>query len=106
MVLGYPGGGNFTATPARIRETIKLNGPDIYRDPTAGDPRRVHHQRQCGARQFGWAADRPERPVLGVVFGAAVDDPDTGFVLTANEVAGQLAKIGDTQPVPTGACVS
>jgi S1-C subfamily serine protease len=44
--------------------------------------------------------------VLGVVFGAAVDDADTGFVLTADEVAGQLAKIGDTQPVATGVCVS
>ena len=44
--------------------------------------------------------------VLGVVFGAAVDDNDTGFVLTAKEVAAQLAHIGDTAPVATDACVS
>jgi hypothetical protein len=44
--------------------------------------------------------------VLGVVFGAAVDDNDTGFVLTAKEVAAQLTHIGDTAPVATGACVS
>jgi hypothetical protein len=44
--------------------------------------------------------------VLGVVFGAAVDDPDTGFVLTAGEVASQMAKIGATQQVATGTCVS
>jgi hypothetical protein len=44
--------------------------------------------------------------VLGVVFGAAVDDPETGFVLTAGEVSGQLARIGDTQQVATGTCVS
>jgi hypothetical protein len=43
--------------------------------------------------------------VLGVVFGAAVDDADTGFVLTAKEVSRQMAKIGNTQRVPTGACV-
>jgi hypothetical protein len=43
--------------------------------------------------------------VLGVVFGAAVDDADTGFVLTANEIARQLAKIGNTERVPTGVCV-
>jgi hypothetical protein len=43
--------------------------------------------------------------VLGVVFGAAVDDADTGFVLTAKEVSRQMAKIGNTQTVPTGACV-
>ncbi|CMH94348.1 membrane-associated serine protease [Mycobacterium tuberculosis] len=41
-----------------------------------------------------------------MVFGAAIDDAETGFVLTAGEVAGQLAKIGATQPVGTGACVS
>src|SRR4051812_7724175 len=34
IVLGYPGGGDFTATPARIRETIQLNGPDIYHTTT------------------------------------------------------------------------
>jgi len=41
-----------------------------------------------------------------VVFGAAVDDPDTGFVLTADEVAGQLSRIGNSRQVGTGACVS
>jgi hypothetical protein len=40
--------------------------------------------------------------VLGVVFGAAVDDNDTGFVLTANEVSRQLAQVNNTEPVPTG----
>ena len=50
---------------------------------------------------------RPARGfVLGVVFGAAVDDPDTGFVLTATEVSRQMAKVDSTQPVPTGACIT
>jgi Trypsin-like peptidase domain len=31
LVLGYPNAGPFAATPARIREIIELNGPDIYR---------------------------------------------------------------------------
>jgi hypothetical protein len=44
--------------------------------------------------------------VLGVVFGAAVDDADTGFVLTSDEVGAQLAKVGSTARVPTGVCVS
>ena len=38
-------------------------------------------------------------------FGAAVDDNDTGFVLTANEVSRQLAQVNNTEPVPTGACL-
>jgi S1-C subfamily serine protease len=44
--------------------------------------------------------------VLGVVFGAAVDDPETGFVLTAKEVARQMARVGNTVPVATGPCIS
>jgi len=43
--------------------------------------------------------------VLGVVFGAAVDDADTGFVLTGKEVSRQLEKLGNTERVTTGACV-
>ncbi|WP_136244205.1 acid resistance serine protease MarP [Mycobacterium intracellulare] len=106
VVLGYPGGGNFTATPARIRELIKLSGPDIYRDP-APVTRDVYTIR-AGVEQgnSGGPLIDLDGHVLGVVFGAAVDDPDTGFVLTADEVAGQLAKIGDTQTVGTGSCVS
>ena len=44
--------------------------------------------------------------VLGVVFGAAVDDADTGFVLTADEVAKQMAKVDNQDAVPTGKCIS
>lgn len=106
VVLGYPGGGNFTATPARIREAIKLSGPDIYRDP-APVTRDVYTIRaNVEQGNSGGPLIDLSGHVLGVVFGAAVDDPDTGFVLTAGEVAGQMAKIGDTQQVGTGACVS
>ena len=40
--------------------------------------------------------------VLGVAFGAAIDDSDTGFVLTAKEIASQLADLSNTVPVATG----
>lgn len=106
VVLGYPGGGNFTATPARIREAIKLSGPDIYRDPqpVIRDVYTIRANVEQG--NSGGPLIDMNGHVLGVVFGAAVDDPETGFVLTAGEVAGQLARIGDTRPVPTGVCVS
>ncbi len=91
-----PGGGNFTATPARIREAIKLSGPDIYRDPqpVTRDVYTIRANVEQG--NSGGPLIDLDGQVLGVVFGAAVDDPDTGFVLTAGEVSGQLAKIGDT----------
>jgi S1-C subfamily serine protease len=106
VVLGYPGGGNFTATPARIREAIRLSGPDIYRNPqpVTRDVYTIRANVEQG--DSGGPLIDLNGQVLGVVFGAAVDDPDTGFVLTAGEVAGQLARIGATQQVGTGSCVS
>src|SRR6267378_647270 len=104
VVMGYPGGGDFAATPARVRETIELNGPDIYR--TATVTREVYTIRGTvrQGNSGGPMIDRTGK-VLGVVFGAAVDDADTGFVLTAKEVSRQLERLGNTQRVATGACV-
>ena len=105
LVLGYPGGGGFVATPARVREIIELSGPDIYRNSTVN--REVYTVRATVEQgNSGGPLIDMNGKVLGVVFGAAVDDNDTGFVLTAKEVAGELSAIGDTAPVATGACVS
>ena len=105
IVMGYPGGGNFTATPARVREIIELNGPDIYRTTTV--TREVYTIR--GTVQQGNSGGpmiNRSGKVLGVVFGAAVDDADTGFVLTADEVARQMARVGNVDRVPTGSCIT
>lgn len=102
--LGFPHGGPYEAKPVRVREVIKLQGPDIFRTGTV--TREVYALR--GAVQQGNSGgpviDLDGR-VRGVVFGAAQDDPDTSFALTAKEVGPQLALIGNTQPVPTGQCV-
>jgi S1-C subfamily serine protease len=105
LVLGYPGGGDFVATPARIREVIELNGPDIYRTTTV--TREVYTIRGT-VRQgdSGGPLLDLDGKVLGVVFGAAVDDPETGFVLTAREVARQMARVGSSQSVATGPCIT
>ncbi|BBY86293.1 acid resistance serine protease MarP [Mycolicibacterium tokaiense] len=105
LVLGYPGGGDFTATPARVREIIELNGPDIYRSTTVN--REVYTIRGTvrQGNSGGPLIDGQGR-VLGVVFGAAVDDTDTGFVLTAKEVERQMLKVNATERTPTGSCVS
>ena len=43
--------------------------------------------------------------VLGVVFGAAVDNSDTGFALTADEVRDEVAAApGMSAQVSTGRC--
>ncbi|WP_129977733.1 MarP family serine protease [Rhodococcus sp. Q1] len=104
IVLGYPGGGPYTASAARIRETLDLQGPDIYRGGTV--EREVYTVRGT-IRQgnSGGPLVDPSGNVLGMVFGAAVDDTDTGFVLTGAEVSRQLAMAGRNQPVATGACI-
>lgn len=105
VVLGFPGGGDFVATPARVREIIELSGPDIYKTTTVN--REVYTIRGL-VRQGNSGGPMINRSgqVIGVVFGAAVDDSDTGFVMTTDEVSRQLAKIGNTARVPTGACIS
>lgn len=104
VILGFPGGGEFVATPARVREIIELSGPDIYKSTTVNREvytiRGLVRQGNSGGPMINRAGQ-----VIGVVFGAAVDDNDTGFVMTTNEVSRQLAKIGNTAKVPTGACV-
>ena len=104
VVLGFPGGGEFVATPARVREIIELSGPDIYKTTTVNREvytiRGLVRQGNSGGPMINRAGQ-----VIGVVFGAAVDDNDTGFVITTDEVSRQLAKIGNTSKVPTGACI-
>ena len=105
IVLGYPGGGPYTASAARIRETLDLQGPDIYRSGTV--EREVYTLR--GLIQQGNSGGPlvdPQGRILGMVFGAAVDDADTGFALTASEVSRQLA-VADSMvaAVETGTCI-
>lgn len=44
--------------------------------------------------------------MLGVVFGAAVDDRESGFALTARQVAPLMRNVDDSEPVATGTCVN
>ncbi len=100
VLLGYPEDGDIAAIPARIREVIQLDGPDIYRTTTVS--REVYTIRGGAKGASGGPLVDREGRVLGVTFGVAVDDPDTGFALTAKEIAPQLADLDNTAPVATG----
>lgn len=106
IVLGYPLDGPYTASAARIRERINLRGPDIYDANTVTrDVFTVRAKVQSG--NSGGPLVDPNGNVVGVVFGAAVDDDETGFVLTAKEVSDEVQQAPRlTRRVDTGACAA
>ena len=106
IVLGYPLDGPFTVTPARIRQEINLKGPDIYE--TGEVTRDVYTVRAVvRSGNSGGPMIDTDGNVTGVVFGAALDDSETGFVLTAATVAPALrAASGDYTAVGTGSCAN
>jgi S1-C subfamily serine protease len=105
LVLGYPGGGPFVATPARVRRVMGLLGPDIYRTTTVD--REVYVIRGPIRRGgSGGPLIDLNGHVLGISFGTALDDPDTGFVLTAKQIFTLMVDgVAASAPVETGACV-
>lgn len=104
IVLGYPGGGPYTATAARVREARIVTGPDIYDDGTV--TREVYQlYAQIIGGNSGGPLLNPEGEVIGVIFAAAVDDPETGYALTMDESAPVLdAGRTASGPVGTGSC--
>ncbi|GLZ80393.1 serine protease [Actinorhabdospora filicis] len=108
IVLGYPLDGPYTATPARIRSSGPVRGPNIYdngqvtRDVYA--LRALVKSGNSGGPLIGTEGDVRGK-VYGVVFAAAVDDPETGYALTLEEVTPVAdAGRGATAKVGTGEC--
>jgi S1-C subfamily serine protease len=86
VVAGFPLNGPFNAVPARVRGEQRVRGPDIYNEHTV--TRQVYALRsQVRSGNSGGPLLSNSGRVIGVIFAAAADDPDTGFALTAAEVA-------------------
>ena len=82
-----------------------LKGPDIHHSATV--TREVYTIRgQVRSGNSGGPLLGSDGKVLGVVFGAAADDSETGFALTASEVRSGLDRAAAlSRAVGTGACV-
>ncbi|KOX35486.1 colicin V synthesis protein [Streptomyces sp. NRRL F-4707] len=91
IVAGFPENGAYDVRAARVRGRITANGPDIYHRDTV---RRDVYSLYATVRQgnSGGPLLTPEGEVYGVVFAKSLDDPDTGYALTADEIRDDISK--------------
>ncbi len=106
VVLGYPGGGSFSARPAGVLARFEAQGRDIY--ATALTVRTVYElQAVVRPGNSGGPLVSPSGTVLGVVFSRSSTNPDIGYALAS---PGVRSRVLDAERHPTdagtGACAS
>lgn len=91
IVAGFPENGAYDVRAARVRGRITPNGPDIYH---RGTVRRDVYSLYATVRQgnSGGPLLTPDGKVYGVVFAKSLDDADTGYALTADEIQQDIAQ--------------
>ncbi|HVK29662.1 MAG TPA: MarP family serine protease [Nocardioides sp.] len=108
-IIGYPQDGPFDVQTGRVRAMQNLRSPDIYGSGTV--IREVFSLRGLvRPGNSGGPIVTPQGKVAGVVFAASVTDPETGYALTAKQVA-DSAEAGraagtDSREADTGNCAA
>lgn len=100
IVLGFPLDGPYNAQSARVRDVREITGPDIYGSRNV--TREIYTIRGLvRSGNSGGPLVATDGRVLGVIFAAAADDPNTGFAVTADEAAA-VATTGRDRTTATG----
>jgi S1-C subfamily serine protease len=103
-VLGYPGGGPFTAGPAALIEEFTATGRNIY---GKGNTNRDVYEIQATVipGNSGGPLVTQDGSVIGVVFAESTAYNHVGYALTTKQISQELAsaKTAD-KPASTGSC--
>ena len=103
VVAGYPGGGPYQATSARVREVMQALGTDIqHEQPVTREIYSVRGTVRPG--DSGGALFDAQGRVVGLVFATSTVDSQTGYAMTLDEIAPVLQQAGATAPVDSGRC--
>ncbi|MEU6481207.1 MarP family serine protease [Streptomyces sp. NPDC047017] len=91
IVAGFPENGSYDVRAARVRGRITASGPDIYH---RGTVRRDVYSLYATVRQgnSGGPLLTTDGRVYGVVFAKSLDDAETGYALTADEIEQDIAR--------------
>ncbi|NJP99075.1 MarP family serine protease [Streptomyces zingiberis] len=86
IVAGFPENGGFDVRAARVRGRIQAKGPDIYHRSTVS---RDVYSLFATVRQgnSGGPLLTEDGRVYGVIFAKSLENADTGYALTADEVS-------------------
>jgi S1-C subfamily serine protease len=106
VVLGYPGGGPFTADGAGVMALFQAEGRDIYgHGLTVRDVYEVDAEVRPG--NSGGPLVLPDGEVVGVVFSRSTVDDTVGYALTSPDVLPRVASAEQARSaVGTGSCAT
>ncbi|MFJ5727755.1 MarP family serine protease [Streptomyces paradoxus] len=106
VVAGYPEDGDLNLQAATVANRVRATGQNIYNDGTA--TREIYSIRSTvRPGNSGGPLLTTDGRVFGVVFARSTTDAETGYVLTADEVASDARQAADaTAPVDTGELAS
>jgi S1-C subfamily serine protease len=105
-VLGYPGGGPFTADAAGVMAQFEAQGRDIYGQ---GLTVRSVYEIQAVVRpgNSGGPLVEPDGQVIGVVFSRSTTNANVGYALASPGVLSRVNAVGSsTRAVGTGPCTA
>lgn len=91
IVAGFPENGSYDVRSARVRGRINAQGPDIYH---RGEVRRDVYSLYATVRQgnSGGPLLTTDGKVSGVIFARSLDDKNTGYALTVDEIREDIVK--------------